>query len=87
MIYANPNTEGAVVSFKERYENYIDGQWVAPVKGEYFTNHSPVTNDVICDIPRSSAEDIELALDAAHAAKAEWGKSSVTTRANILLKV
>lgn len=87
MIYANPGTEGAVVSFKERYENYIDGQWVAPVNGEYFTNHSPVTGDKICEVPRSSSEDIELALDAAHAAKAEWGRTSVTERSNLLLKI
>ncbi len=87
MIYANPGTEGAVVSFKERYENYIDGQWVAPVNGEYFTDYSPVTGDKICEVPRSSAEDIELALDAAHAAKVEWGRTSVTERANTLLKI
>ena len=87
MIYANPGTEGAVVSFKERYENYIDGQWVAPVNGEYFTNRSPVTGDKICEVPRSTSEDIELALDAAHAAKTVWGKTSVTERANLLLKI
>jgi len=87
MIYANPNTDGAIVSFKTRYENYIDGQWVAPVKGEYFINRTPVTGEVICDIPRSTAEDIELALDAAHAAKETWGQTSVTERSNILLKI
>ena len=70
MIYAAPGTEGSVVSFKSRYENFIGGEWVAPVKGGYFANHSPVTGGVICEIPRSTAEDIELALDAAHAAKA-----------------
>ena len=87
MIYANPNTDGAIVSFKARYENYIDGQWVAPVKGEYFVNRTPVTGEVIGEIPRSTAEDIELALDAAHAAKEAWGQTSVTERANILLKM
>jgi aldehyde dehydrogenase len=87
MIYANPNTENALVSFNERYENYINGQWVAPVKQQYFTNYSPINNNVICEIPRSTAEDVELALDAAHAAKQSWGQTSVTDRANILLKI
>jgi len=87
MIYAQPGQDGSVVSFKERYENYIGGKWVAPVKGVYFANNTPVTGGKICDIPRSSAEDIELALDAAHAAKDAWGKTSVTERSNILLKI
>ncbi|MDQ7090714.1 MAG: aldehyde dehydrogenase family protein [Methylococcales bacterium] len=87
MIYANPNTEDSIVSFKARYENYIDGQWVAPVKGEYFINRTPVTGEVICEIPRSSSDDIELALDAAHAAKEIWAQTSVTERSNILLKI
>lgn len=87
MIYAQPGTEGAVVNFKERYGNFIGGKWVEPVKGQYFENTSPVNGQVICEIPRSSAEDIELALDAAHAAKDAWGKTSVTERSNILLKI
>lgn len=87
MIYANPGSEGSVVSFKPKYENFIGGKWVAPVKGNYFTNTTPVTGEVICEIPRSSAEDIELALDAAHAAKEAWGKTSVQERSNILLKI
>lgn len=87
MIYANPNTAGAVVNFKETYGNFIGGEWVAPVKGEYFGNVSPVNGEVFCQIPRSTAEDIELALDAAHAAKDAWGKTSVTARSNVLLKI
>ena len=87
MIYAAPGTENSVVSFKSRYENYIGGEWVAPVKGQYFDNVSPVNNEVFCEIPRSSAEDIELALDAAHKAKAAWGKTSVTERSNLILKI
>jgi aldehyde dehydrogenase len=87
MIYAQPGTEGSVVSFKPRYGNFIGGEWVAPVKGEYFQNVSPVTGQPFCEIPRSSAEDIELALDAAHKAKAAWAKTSVTERSNILLKI
>jgi aldehyde dehydrogenase len=87
MIYAKPGTEGAVVSFDSRYENFIGGKWVAPVKGQYFTNTTPVTGEVICEIPESTAEDIDLALDAAHAAKDAWGKTSVQQRSNILLKI
>ncbi|WP_209327456.1 aldehyde dehydrogenase family protein [Pseudoalteromonas sp. PA2MD11] len=87
MIYANPGSEGAKVNFKAQYENYIGGQWVAPVKGEYFENISPVNGKVFCKVPRSSEEDIELALDKAHDAKAAWGTSSVTERSNILLKI
>ncbi|MCX4186297.1 aldehyde dehydrogenase family protein [Methylophaga sp. OBS4] len=87
MIYSKPGTEGAVVNFDARYGNYIGGQWVAPVKGQYFTNITPVTGEVICEIPESTEEDIELALDAAHAAKDKWGKTSVTERSNILLKI
>ena len=87
MIYAKPGTEGAVVNFDARYENYIGGKWVAPVKGEYFDNITPVTGEVFCQIPESTAEDIELALDAAHAVKDQWGKTSVQERSRVLLKI
>ncbi len=87
MIYAKPGAEGSVVSFKERYGNYIGGEWVAPVKGQYFKNVSPVDGEAFCEIPRSTEEDINLALDAAHAAKAGWAATSVTARSNLLLKI
>ncbi len=87
MIYTQPGKEGAVVSFKPRYENFIGGKWVPPVNGSYFDNLTPVTGEKFCEIPRSGVEDIELALDAAHAAKAAWGKTSVTERSNLLLKI
>ena len=87
MIYANPNTEGSLVQFKERYENYIGGEWVPPVKGQYLEVKSPITGKVFTLVARSSEEDIELALDAAHAAKDAWGKTSVAYRANILNKI
>ncbi|WP_432473510.1 acetaldehyde dehydrogenase ExaC [Amphritea sp. HPY] len=87
MIYSQPGTEGSVVSFKDRYANFIGGEWVAPVKGQYFQNTTPVTGEAFCEIPRSTEEDINLALDAAHAAKAAWGSTSVTERSNILLKI
>ncbi|XQU08075.1 aldehyde dehydrogenase [Halomonas sp. LY9] len=87
MIYANPGEAGSVVSFEKRYGNYIGGEFVPPVKGQYFDNISPVNGKVFCEIPRSSAEDIEQALDAAHKAAPAWGKTSVQERSNILLKI
>ncbi|WP_313812942.1 aldehyde dehydrogenase [Glutamicibacter sp.] len=86
-IYANPNTDGALVNFKSRYENYIGGQWVAPAKGMYFENVTPVTGKAFCEVARSTAEDIESALDAAHAAAPAWGKTSPAERAVILNKI
>ncbi len=87
MIYANPNTEGAFVHFKKKYDNFIGGKWVAPVKGEYFDVVTPVTGQIFTKAARSSVEDIELALDAAHEAKVTWGRSSATERAIILNKI
>ncbi len=72
---------------KGKYENFIGGQWVAPVKGQYFDNISPVNGKRVCQVARGSAEDIELALDAAHKAKAAWGRTSTTERANILNRI
>ncbi len=72
---------------REKYGNFIGGKWVAPVEGRYFDNPSPITGKRLCAIPRSSAADIELALDAAHAAKDSWGRTSVADRSNILLKI
>jgi len=73
--------------FKRRYDNFIGGAFVPPVKGQYFANVSPVFGQPFTEIARSSAEDIELALDAAHAARVAWGKTSVAERSNILFKI
>jgi|TARA_X000000950_G_scaffold138414_1_gene171796 aldehyde dehydrogenase len=73
--------------FKSRYDNFINGQFVAPNAGRYFDNTSPVTGGVICQIARSDASDIEAALDAAHAAKDAWARTSTTERANILNRI
>ncbi len=73
--------------FKARYDNFIGGKWVAPKAGRYFENTSPVTGQVLCEVARSDAADIDLALDAAHAAKAAWGRTSTTERAIILNKI
>jgi aldehyde dehydrogenase len=87
MIYANPGSADAIFTFKSRYDNFIGGEWVAPREGDYFTNISPVNGEVICEVPRSSATDLKLALDAAHSAADAWGKTAVAERSNILLKV
>ncbi|BDT92218.1 acetaldehyde dehydrogenase ExaC [Nocardia sputorum] len=87
MSYAKPGTEGSVVEFATRYDNFIGGAWTAPVEGRYFENPSPVDGQTFCEVARSSAADIELALDAAHRAADAWGATSTTERANILNKI
>ncbi|MGW4348264.1 acetaldehyde dehydrogenase ExaC [Streptomyces sp. NPDC004690] len=87
MVYAQPGTEGSIVEFARRYDNFIGGDWVAPVEGRYFDNPSPVDGKVFCEVARSSAADVELALDAAHTAAGRWGRTSVTERANILNRI
>ncbi|MDR6355855.1 hypothetical protein Q3H58_002526 [Pseudomonas psychrotolerans] len=87
MRYAAPGTQDALVTLQARYGNYIGGEFVAPVKGQYFTNTSPVNGSVIGEFPRSDAADIERALDAAHAAADAWGRTSVQERSLILLKI
>lgn len=78
---------GVTIPYKAKYDNFIGGKWVAPVKGEYFDVISPITGKPYTKAARSSAEDVELALDAAHAAADKWGTTSTTERANILLKI
>jgi aldehyde dehydrogenase len=78
---------GVKIEYKNKYDNFIGGKWVAPVKGEYFDVITPITGKPYTKAARSSAEDVELALDAAHAAADKWGKTSTTERSNILLKI
>ncbi|WMJ71114.1 aldehyde dehydrogenase [Stenotrophomonas sp. 24(2023)] len=73
--------------FKPRYGNYIGGEWVAPRSGQYFPNSTPITGQVFTEVARSNAEDVEAALDAAHAAKEAWGRTSTTERANVLNRI
>jgi aldehyde dehydrogenase len=77
----------ASVGLRSRYDNFIGGEWVPPTKGEYFSNATPVTGQPICEVARSTAEDIENALDAAHAAKDAWGETSVAERALMLNRI
>ncbi len=75
------------VLIRDRYDNFIGGKWVAPVEGKYFENPSPVTGKRLCQVPRSTSADIELALDAAHKAKDAWGRTSVQERSRILNRI
>ncbi|MFN4168663.1 MAG: aldehyde dehydrogenase [Pannonibacter phragmitetus] len=76
-----------VSPFRERYDNFIGGKFVPPVSGRYMDNITPITGAKICEVARSDAADINAALDAAHAAREAWGKTSAAHRANILLKI
>ena len=73
--------------FKAKYGNYIGGKFVEPKSGKYFDNVSPINNEVICQVARSDAKDVDAALDAAHEAFKEWGKTDITTRSNIMNKI
>lgn len=74
-------------TIKGRYDNFIGGAWVPPVEGRYFSNATPITSKVVCEVARSSALDIELALDAAHTARESWGRTSVAERSLILNRI
>ena len=78
---------GIANPYKQQYSNYIGGQWVAPVDGQYFENISPINGQKFTAVPRSNSKDIDAALDAAHKAKAAWGRTSTTERANILNRI
>jgi aldehyde dehydrogenase len=82
--YEAPGRSGSPVKLQERYENFIGGQWIAPTTGEYRENLTPSTGEPFCEVAYSGAQDIELALDAAHAAKDDWGSRSPADRAAVL---
>ncbi|MFM1817963.1 MAG: Acetaldehyde dehydrogenase 2, partial [Pseudomonadota bacterium] len=86
-VYAAPGQSGAKIQYKPRYDNFIGGKWTAPVKGQYFDVITPISGKVYTQAARSDAADIDLALDAAHAAADKWGKTEVATRSNLLLKI
>ncbi|AGS34727.1 aldehyde dehydrogenase [Corynebacterium maris DSM 45190] len=86
-VYAAPGTEGSIVTFRDRYDHYIGGDWVAPAEGQYLDNVTPVTGEVFCQVGRGTAADVEKALDAAHAAAPAWGKTSPAERALILHRI
>ena len=86
-VYARPGAEGSLMSFESRYGNFVGGEWVGPVGGEFFENRSPVTGEVFCEVPRSGGADVEAALDAAHAAAPGWGRTAPAERALVLSRV
>ncbi len=87
MSAIQPGSYGFPVTIRKKYDNYIGGEWVAPLSGQYFENVTPVTGQVLCEIARSNAADVDRALDAAHAAKKMWGKTSTAERGRILEKI
>jgi aldehyde dehydrogenase len=87
VIYSKPGAAGAPVAFKSRYDNFIGGKFVAPVRGQYFDVLTPINGQPYTQAARSTAEDVEKALDAAHAAAPAWGRVPAAERANILLKI
>jgi len=86
-VFPAPGQPGSPATYASRYDNWIGGERVPPVTGQYFENVSPITGKAFCEVARSTAEDIELALDAAHAAAPSWGKVSATERSNVLLRI
>ncbi|MCT1882253.1 aldehyde dehydrogenase [Corynebacterium sanguinis] len=86
-VYPNPGTQGSKVSFKKRYDNYINGEWAAPAMGQYFDNITPVTGEVFCQVARGTAADVDKALDAAHAAAPAFGATTPAERARLLNRI
>ena len=86
-VYTRPGTADALMSYESRYGNFIGGEWVPPVGGEYFENATPVTGQTFCEVPRSNEADIDKALDAAHGAAPQWGTTAPAERAVILNKI
>ena len=82
-----PGQSGSPVELQDRYDNFIGGAWIAPTTGEYRENVTPSTGEAFCEVAHSAPEDIELALDAAHAAKDDWAARSPADRAAVLNKV
>ncbi|EEG10536.1 MULTISPECIES: aldehyde dehydrogenase [Pseudogulbenkiania] len=87
MLQQTLNSIQNTIPLRSQYDNFINGKWVAPVRGQYFTNLSPITGQPLCEVARSTAEDVELALDAAHAAFDRWARTSPTERSNTLLRI
>ena len=87
MDMLEPGQFGTRKIFRSRYDNFIGGQWVAPAAGRYFENLTPITGKLLCEVARSDATDIDRALDAAHAAKAAWGRTSPAERAQVLNRI
>ncbi|MBU4335956.1 MAG: aldehyde dehydrogenase family protein, partial [Actinobacteria bacterium] len=86
-LYAAPGQPGSPARYRERYDHWIGGEWVAPANGRYFENPTPVTGHTFTEVARGDGDDIDRALDAAHGASRSWGKTTATERAIILNKI
>ena len=86
-VFLAPGRPDALMSYQSRYEHWIGGEAVPPAGGQYFENPTPITGQPFCEIARGTAEDVERALDAAHAAAPAWGKTSAAERAKVLNKI
>jgi aldehyde dehydrogenase len=87
VIYVQPGADSAPITYKSRYDNFIGGKFVPPVRGQYFDVLTPINGKPYTQAARSTEEDVERALDAAHAAAPAWGRTNAAERANILLKI
>ncbi|MGV9435405.1 aldehyde dehydrogenase family protein, partial [Nocardia sp. NPDC003648] len=87
MIYGKPGSDTGIVSYAARYDNFIGGDWAAPIEGRYFDNTSPVDGEIFCAVARSTAADIDMALEAAHRATDRWAATPAAERADILTKI
>ena len=87
MEYVQPGQPGSIVAVQQHYDNFIGGKWLPPVTGRYRVNLSPATARAICQVAESSPDDVEVALDAAHAARDAWGEASAAQRAAVLNKI
>src|SRR5690625_4777506 len=87
MAFEFPNQENAQYKIKDKYQNFIGGEWVDPVDGEFFDNKSPVIGQVVSQVPRSKQADVDNAVKAAHEAQKSWGKTSPAERSLVLLKI
>ncbi|MFG2194026.1 aldehyde dehydrogenase [Streptomyces sp. NPDC048639] len=85
--YSAPGTDGAIVSYQSRYDHWIGGEYVKPKLGQYFENPTPVNGSPFTEVARGTAEDVEAALDAAHAAAPAWGRTAPAERANVLNRI
>jgi aldehyde dehydrogenase len=85
--YTAPGQPGALMAYQPRYDHWIGGEYVAPASGRYFENPTPVTGQTFCEVARGTAQDVERALDAAHAAAPAWGRTPPAARAQVLNKI
>jgi len=70
----------------KRFQNYIGGEWVDAVGGDTFESVSPANGETIGVFPKSGAEDVDRAVEAAKAAFEEWRLVPAPKRGEILFR-